>query len=77
MTLISTGADRAYLAELAAHPRHLRRSGGLTQQQVADRAGLDRTFIGFIERGRCGFNVVLLNRLAGALGVSDPKELLP
>ncbi len=48
----------------------------LTQGQLAERAGLCRTFIGKLERGQAGINVVKLPALARALGVR-PAELLP
>lgn len=55
--------------------RYLRTRAGLSQEKLALEAGLDRTYVGGIERG--ARNVALLNimRLAIALKV-DPKELL-
>jgi transcriptional regulator with XRE-family HTH domain len=48
----------------------------LTQEQLAERAGLCRTFIGKLERGQTGINLVELPALAQALGIR-PAELLP
>lgn len=50
--------------------RTLRKEKGLSQEQLAQRAGLDRTYISSIERGRR--NVALINcfRLAQALSIS-------
>lgn len=55
--------------------RELRTARGWTQDSLAEKAGLDRTYIGGIERGER--NVALLNifRLADALGV-EPQCLL-
>ena len=50
--------------------RQLRTKRGWSQEELAHRAGLDRTYIGGIERGER--NVALLNicRIAESLGVS-------
>jgi transcriptional regulator with XRE-family HTH domain len=52
--------------------RELRRERRLSQEQLAERAGLHRNYIGGIERGER--NVALLNigRFASSLGVSLP-----
>ena len=54
---------------LAENIRRLRKSTGLSQEELADRAGLHRTYISSIER--CERNVSLENifLLAEALGV--------
>lgn len=60
---------------LAANIRRLRKDSGLSQEELADRAGLHRTYISSIER--CERNVSLENifLLAEALGV-EPEELV-
>ena len=54
----------------------LRISRGLTQGQLAARAGMHRTFIGNLERAQRGVNVDRLPDLAAALGL-EPRELIP
>lgn len=63
------------IAEFGKRVRSARKRSGLTQEQLADRAGLHRTFIGSIERGERNISLLNLWRLAGALGVS-PCELI-
>lgn len=55
--------------------RELRIAAGLSQEELADRAGLHRTYVGGIERGERNIGVLNLFGLARALKVS-PSELL-
>lgn len=50
--------------------RAIRRRAGLSQEELADRAGLDRTYIGGIERGERNPTVVSLKTIADALDLS-------
>lgn len=61
----------------------LRTMAGLTQQELADRAGLNRTHIGRIEDGAFGSQVETIQQVAEALGMTvdiiDPglQDLAP
>lgn len=55
--------------------RELRRSAGISQEGLADRSSLHRTYVGGIERGERNVSFSNLLRLANALGVR-PSELL-
>jgi transcriptional regulator with XRE-family HTH domain len=55
--------------------RTLRHQAGLTQEQLATAAGLDRTFPGRLERGVTTPNLNTIIRLATALNVR-PGELI-
>ena len=68
--------DHVYLARLGLRLRVLRVERHLTQDQLADRAGLHRTYVSRLERGQHNVTVLILGRLAGALGVQC-QELLP
>lgn len=62
-------------AVVGRNVRRYRHERGLTQEQLAFEAKLDLTYVGGIERGRRNPSVMVLARLAAALGVS-PSELL-
>ncbi len=55
--------------------RRIREAAGFSQEQLADRAGIHRTYIGGIERGERNPTLVTIHRIARALNVS-PKSLL-
>jgi transcriptional regulator with XRE-family HTH domain len=65
--------DQAFLRELARRVRLRRRYQDLTQQHVADRAGLSRGFVSLFETGRHGIDVTALRRIAHALDASLPE----
>lgn len=70
------GNDSDHLRKvLADNIRRFRGEQGLSQEGLADRAGLHRTFVGAVER--CERNISLDNiaKLAAALGVK-PGRLL-
>ena len=57
--------------ELLARNLHaLRRSRGWSQEEMAEKCGLHRTYVGAIERGERNVTLETLNALALALGVS-------
>ncbi len=62
--------------EFGTHLRKLRLKQGLTQEQLADKAGMHFTYIGQIERGVRNPSLVNLQKLAKALKV-DSGELFP
>ena len=64
-----------HLQHFGAQVRSVRESRSLTQEQLADLAGLDRTYISLVERGHR--NAALLNiiKIAHALQLT-PGELL-
>jgi len=76
MVLPGTVTEPTFLERFGLGVRLLRVKQGLTQEQLAERAGMHRTFIGLIERGESGVSVERLPDLAVALGV-EPAELLP
>ncbi|CAN7177989.1 helix-turn-helix domain-containing protein [Caballeronia sp. LjRoot31] len=55
--------------------RQLRQAKGWSQEELAERAGLHRNFVGMVERGSTQVAIDSLFSLADALGVSA-SELL-
>lgn len=75
MGTTSTDDGSAILAALGSAIREHRTAAGLTQGQLAERAGIGRPHLNHIEGGRKSPTVVVLVHLARGLGV-DPAVLL-
>lgn len=58
------------------HLKELRKRGGFTQEELADKAGMHFTYVGQIERGLRNPSLVNLHKLAKALKI-DGGALLP
>lgn len=50
--------------------RNTRTAAGLTQEDLADRSGLDRSYIGGVERGERNPTLSVIEKIADGLGVS-------
>lgn len=53
----------------AANLRRSRRAAGLSQEELADRASIDRTYVSALERARYAVTIDVLDQIAKALGV--------
>lgn len=53
----------------------LRRSTGISQEELAHRAGIHRTYVSQLERGLKSPTIIILERIAAALG-TKPSTIL-
>lgn len=60
---------------VAGNLRRLRHAKGMSQEELADRAGINRNYVGMLGREENAATVDMLEKLASVLGV-DPAELL-
>jgi transcriptional regulator with XRE-family HTH domain len=56
--------------------REVREKAGISQEKLAELAGLHRTYVSSVERGKRNISLQNIERLAVALDVSM-KELMP
>jgi transcriptional regulator with XRE-family HTH domain len=56
--------------------REVRQRAGVSQEKLADLAGLHRTYVSSVERGKRNISLQNIERLAIALGVTMP-DLMP
>jgi len=57
--------------------RRARKAAGLSQEDLALEAGLDRTYISQVERGKRNVTIVVLARIARALKTTPDRLLVP
>lgn len=69
------GRGKSARAVVAANLRRIRLEKGLSQEALADRANLHRTYVGCVERNEKNISIDSMERLARALEV-DLRELL-
>jgi len=69
----ATAKEHAQRAEFGRRVRELRTAAGLSQEEFAHLAGMDRTYVGGVERGERNVSLDNIYRLSRALGVSAGK----
>lgn len=63
-----TKAEREVLVAFGQRVRDAREARGWTQEDLAEKTNMDRTYIGGIERGERNPSLLNINKLARALG---------
>jgi transcriptional regulator with XRE-family HTH domain len=73
---MARGAQENWLVLVfAANVRRLRAERNLSQENLAEAAGVHRTYIGMLERGEKNVTIYNIERIATALGVAPPLLL--
>lgn len=67
-------SKKKILIQFGEKLRKLRKEKGLSQEELAFKAGLHRTYIGMIERSEKNITLLNINKIAFALGI-ELKEL--
>lgn len=62
-----TRPERAVLKQFGEWVRRARKARGWTQEELAGEAGVDRTYIGGVERGERNVALLNMNKIALAL----------
>lgn len=62
---------------VARNVRRYRLETGLSQEALADEAGLHRTYISQVERKQNNVTIVVLSKIAKALGIRPDQLLVP
>lgn len=63
------------LATIGSNIRFYRKKLGLSQEQLAELAGLHRTYVGSVERGERNIAALNIEKIAIVLGI-EPSKLL-
>jgi transcriptional regulator with XRE-family HTH domain len=57
--------------------KRARKAAGLSQEELGLEAGVDRTYVSQVERGKRNVTIVLLARIAKALKTTPDRLLVP
>ncbi|HZL34778.1 MAG TPA: helix-turn-helix transcriptional regulator [Tepidisphaeraceae bacterium] len=74
--ILANVAASLFARKFGKRIRELREAAGLSQERLADEAGLHRTHISLIERGRRSVRLETIERLAIALK-TQPGAMMP
>ena len=68
--------ERERLTFVGKKIRECRQTIGLSQEELSERCGLNRSYMGAVERGELNMGLLNLLRIADSLGI-PPERLLP
>ena len=67
--------DKKYLKKFGARVRALRQEAGFSQEDFALEIGLDRTYMGGVERGERNLALLNIRKIARGLHIPEKKLL--
>lgn len=73
--MVRSKEDQQVIALVAANVRALRKAAGLSQEELAHEAEVDRTYVSQVERSQRNITISVLARMARALKTA-PSRLL-
>lgn len=76
MTLI-VGMNKQNLIDLGRIIREKREARGFTQVELANKAGVDRNYIGMVERGERNPSYISLQKIAHGLSLTVSEMIKP
>jgi len=74
-TLVSMQSKEEILIKFGERVRKIRKEKGLSQEQLAFKADLHRTYIGMIERAEKNITLINIQKIAKALEISEYQLL--
>ena len=75
--ILIVGMSKQELLNLGKTIRKKREAKGLTQVELARLSGVDRNYIGMLERGERNPSYLSLQKIAGGLGIAVNKLIEP
>jgi len=69
--------EYTFLKKFGSRIAELRRKSGLTQEKLAELVGVDRSYIGYVERGQRNPSMGVVYRIAKVIGVSLAELFKP
>lgn len=72
---MSIASEQYILSRFGQQVRSLRQIKAISQEELASRAGVHRTYIGMIERGEKNVTIVTMMKLATALEINITELL--
>ena len=75
--LLIVGMSKQELEILGRIIREKREAQGLTQVELAEKAGVDRNYIGMVERGERNPSYLSLQKIAKGLGIKVEELIKP
>jgi transcriptional regulator with XRE-family HTH domain len=67
--------ERLFLKSIGNNIRNFRKKRGISQEELANLAGIDRSYLGSVERGERNVSSINLKKISLALSV-PPAQLL-